>query len=49
MSVLFFFCFILTTSTAPETYSYDMNGKHVTYYPESLVLSLIQSSGSRIL
>ena len=38
MSVLFLFCFILTTSTALETYSYDMNGKHVTYYPESLVL-----------
>ena len=39
MSVLFFFCFILTTSTALETYNYDMNGKHVTYYPESLMLS----------
>lgn len=38
MSVLFLFCFILNTSTALETYSYDMNGKHVTYYPESLVL-----------
>ena len=39
MSVLFFFCFIFTTSTALETYNYDMNGKHVTYYPESLMLS----------
>ena len=38
MSVLFLFCFILTTSTALETYSYDMNGKHVTYYADSLVL-----------
>ena len=39
VSVLLFFYFILTTSTALKTYNYDMNGKHVTYYPESLMLS----------
>jgi len=30
---------ILAFSLATDTQDYDMNGKHVTYYPEALMIS----------